>query len=224
VVLDILFPGRCLICGEWLHLWRGGNVPVCGACQAELRPLEGPRCRTCSIPLVSETGLCTRCRVTQYAFSAHLSLFAYTGPARQLISRYKFSGRRSLAALFAGMLAREIHGGFGGMPVVPVPPRPGRPRPDPVGRIAGILERAHGVEVLRVLARAGGPAQKSLDFAGRRSNLEGRIRVRGGHGVDLPVLLLDDVFTTGATADACARVLTAAGCPEVRVLTICMEP
>jgi ComF family protein len=223
LLLELLFPGRCLLCGEWLSFAGGRGLPVCGSCQGGLAPLGGPRCRVCSTPLISEHGICTRCRETSFAFASNLSVYAYAGQAKQLITLYKFSGRTRLAALFGEVLAKALHEEFPGTPVVPVPPRPGRAGRDPVRRIARILEKHHKREVLGVLSRTGGATQKSLDFERRRSNLQGRIRMLPGRTVIRPVVLLDDVFTTGATADACARVLREAGCPEVRVLSLAVD-
>ncbi len=107
---------------------------------------------------------------------------------------------------------------------MPVPPRPGRRGLDPVERIARILERRWGITVCRCLSRTGGTEQKSLDFAGRSRNLKGRITVRPARGGVPPLaVLLDDVFTTGATADACARALLEAGSVEVRVVTLAVD-
>ena len=77
----------------------------------------------------------------------------------------------------------------------------------------------------RLLERTGGAQQKSLDFAQRRENLRGMIRLAPGANALLParVLLLDDVFTTGATLDACARALREGGCRSVLGLTLAIE-
>jgi predicted amidophosphoribosyltransferase len=104
--------------------------------------------------------------------------------------------------------------------------------------VARSLERCHGIPVLRTLLRTAGAQQKSLDYQQRKDNLKGQIslspRARWeavhGHRADsahdaVPrhAVLLDDVFTTGATLDACARALRAAGCIEVNAVTLVME-
>ncbi len=220
---DMLFPGRCLLCGEWLAFPRQHRLPVCGDCLGGLRPLGGERCRVCSTPLVSERGICTRCRRTTYAFSSNHSVYANEGALKELIAQYKFSGRSSLAGLFAAGLAEAFRALFSGLPLVPVPPRPRQRSPGCVERLARALRRETQLELRRVLLRAGGAAQKSLDFQERSMNLRGMLRVRSRAAVPARVVLLDDVFTTGATADACAAALREAGCSEVMVLTLAIE-
>jgi len=219
-MLEALFPGRCLLCGSWLdHTGRDG---VCPGCLLLLVPLSGTRCVKCGIPLVSEHETCTRCRTADFVFAAHSSLFSYTGPVKTLVAALKFAGRTRLSRLFADLLWESMAGSFADVPLVPVP---GRRRHDAVDVTARNLQARHGTPVLRLLARTGGKPQKSLDFDERRRNLAGRIRVVGTPGDTIPaeVVLLDDVFTTGATADACARALLSAGCRKVRVVTIAME-
>lgn len=76
--------------------------------------------------------------------------------------------------------------------------------------------------MLRLLKRSGGQAQKTLDLRERRENLRGRI-LDAGLAAPPEAVLFDDVFTTGATADTCARVLMQAGCRKVSVVSIAME-
>lgn len=226
LLAEILFPGRCLLCGRWLLFAARAGLPVCAECQDGMAPIDGERCTICSMALAGERTVCLRCRSARYAFECNHSLFAYAGGVRDLIVSYKLGGRVRLAGLFAPLLAQVIRERHPGRPVVPVPPRPGRRGPDAVERIARLLEREHGLTVRRCLARAGGVPQKSLDFAGRRENLQGRISVLpsfADSGVPGAVVLLDDVFTTGATADTCARALAAAGCTAVAVVTIAVD-
>ena len=219
-VLECLFPERCLVCGAWLD--ASGTDAICRECRLLLVPLSGRRCGKCGIPLVSEQGLCTRCRTSDFAFVIHRSLFSYTGAVKTLLAALKFSGRTRVSRLFADLLWESMDGFCAGLPIVPVP---GRRRHDAVDVMARSLQARHGARIVRMLARAGGRPQKSLDFEERRRNLGGRIRVRRKPGQTIPadVVLLDDVFTTGATADACTRALLQAGCRRVSVVTIAME-
>ena len=92
--------------------------------------------------------------------------------------------------------------------------------------VARSLAASHGVSVLRVLSRAGAVQQKSLDYAQRRENLKGMISLSSGAPPgEIPdeVFLLDDVFTTGATLDACARTLRTPGCISVKAITLVIE-
>ncbi len=226
-LLDLLFPGACLLCSRDLagSAAAAGSM-VCPACLAAVQPIRGPRCSVCGMPLVSETGTCTRCRQRGFHFEGAQPLFEYAGAVRQLLYLYKFEGRRRLAVLFAEWLAGALADHW---PAAAVVPAPGRPRAfrrrgwEHVEEIARQLERRHGVRVARCLARLAGEEQKGLDFAGRSANVRGRILYRGATAPPAEVVLLDDVLTTGATADECARVLRAAGCRRVWLLTLAID-
>lgn len=223
--LEALFPGRCLVCGGWMLASGPAAYPVCGKCVSSLRPISGPRCEKCGISLVSEITTCTRCRTSDFSFDSHSSLFSYHDPVKSLLAGLKFSGRTRVSRLFAELLSEPLGRLHAGSPLVPVP---GRKKLDAVELIARSLQARHGIRVLRLLERRGGRQQKTLDLDERRRNLRGRIALSapaGGPGQPFPreVVLLDDIFTTGATADACAKVLLAGGCRSVSVMTVAME-
>jgi len=199
------------------------GVPVCARCRTGLVPIGDPRCPRCGMPLLVEEGACTRCRTAGYAFASSAAVFVYRGLVRDLVIALKSGGRRRLAPLFAAFLAELLQERRPGSAVVPVPPRPGLGAPDAVELIVRQLERRHGVRVLRLLRRSPGPAQKSLSYAERLRNLEGRIHAARGVRAAGPLVLLDDVFTTGATVDACARTLIAAGAARVDAVTLAVD-
>jgi predicted amidophosphoribosyltransferase len=210
------------LCGEWLLPNPGDGVPLCADCRCSLRPPDGDRCARCGTWLISEQGTCTRCRVADFLFESNLPLYPYAGNARLLLNALKFGSRSRLAPFFAQQAAQFLPPGD--VPIVPVPSRPRRRSPDPVELVARGLAAASGSRVLHLLERTGGAQQKSLDLRQRRENLLGRIRLREPESpVPSRVLVLDDIFTTGATLDACARVLAAAGCTSIRCVTLAIE-
>jgi ComF family protein len=199
--------------------------PVCPECVSSFSPICGPRCSKCGISLVSEITICTRCRTSNFSFDSHRSLFAYHDPVKSLLAGLKFSGRTRLSRLFAELLSEPLGRLHAGSPLVPVP---GRKKLDAVELIARSLQARYGVRVLRLLVRKGGRQQKTLDLEERRRNLSGRIALSAlasNAAQQFPdeVVLLDDIFTTGATADACAKVLMAGGYRRVSVMTVAME-
>jgi competence protein ComFC len=218
-----VFPGRCLACGAWLDGETDPSVPVCGRCRTALVPLADPRCAACGMPLLVEEGRCTRCRSAGFAFASSAAVFAYRGIVRDLVIALKSGRRRRLVRLFAPFLAALLEERRPGVPVVPVPSRPGRADPDAVELLCRELARRHGVRVLRLLRRGYGVAQKSLSYAERLRNLQGRIHAARGARPSGTLVLLDDVFTTGATLDACTRTLLAAGAARVDAVTLAVD-
>jgi ComF family protein len=226
--LDLLYPSRCLLCGEELRFESRAFCPVCSACLGSLKPVRAScRCRVCSLPLISEQGVCTRCRGRLYAFERNLSIFEYRGAVRELLYQFKFHNRLRLGRVLADFFAAALQmPGAGGL-LVPIPGNPLSVRArgwDPMIVIAGELAGSHSLPVRRLLSRRPGTAQKTLSYEERRSNLAGKLRLRRPPpaGTDR-VILLDDVFTTGATASECARVLASAGVPSVEVLSLAID-
>lgn len=128
-LFDFLFPGRCVLCGQWLRFEPGADAPVCHSCVGALVPIHGARCARCGMALISEIGICTRCREAVYAFESNIALFPFAGAPRKLIVALKFEGRSRLAALFASLVSAALVGERAAIPVVPVPSRPGRKTP-----------------------------------------------------------------------------------------------
>ena len=229
-VLEFLFPGRCLICGGRLLL---SNVqpfyPICGSCLNGLEPIKGSRCRICSRALISETRICTRCRERNYHFSENRSLFDYREGAKEIIYPYKFRGRRRLGLLIADLIAPLLNDVYDGIPVVPVPYRPRRRRSNGFNHIELVcrnLRRRHGIRIYCCLIRKKGIPQKSLNFEERLRNLSGRIFYKENNPLPRPLseaVLIDDIFTTGATADECARVLKNVGVETVHVVSFALD-
>ena len=110
--------------------------------------------------------------------------------------------------------------------MVPVPFRPEARRKrgwDPVADIARQLKKRHGVQTSQSLKREDGQSQKTLDFASRITNLSGKITYSGPSRVPRKAILIDDVFTTGATLHECASVLRGHGVESVRAITLALD-
>ena len=217
--VDAVFPPRCVSC-------RAFGRFVCGGCLARMVRAEHPRCDVCWQP--SAESPCQNCRRRQQAFTAVRSVYAFGGPARDLIHALKYSGLSAVAPLIgeemAGLLLRW---GPGVSAIVPVPMGGSRERRRGYNQsalLAREIGRYTGIPVAgRALVRRAGPSQvEQPDEAARRANAKdafaaGREPVSGG------VLLVDDTMTTGATLDACARVLKSAGADRVYGLTFARE-
>jgi ComF family protein len=221
-VLDLVYPPRCVLCGA-------GGVFLCPGCAAALPKADGDRCNRCWAPLWS--GVCRHCAEREPAVTALRSAFRYEGDVRRLVHAFKFQGQSCLAEPLGDSLAHmvEDHGGIEADGLVPVPLRGGRQRRRGYNQ-ASLLARQVGLRlrlpVLDLLARQGRaqPQAQSASAEQRRRNVEGAFSLKRDAVVrGLSLLLIDDVTTTGATLDACARVLLDAGSAAVGAATLARE-
>ncbi len=216
--MDALFPRRCVLCGAIVGPVPWSPAPLCSSCEYTLEYIRGPRCERCGRRLISEQGHCGECREEQAVLSHIMPLFEFRGRAARLIHAYKIGERASLAHYFAYKIAHMALslGGYGpdDFSIVPVPPRPEKVRSgklDQVGCLAEALAR-FGFRHTRLLVRLpGGGQQKLLDRAGRLKNASASYARVSSDPIQEKLVLLDDVYTTGATLEACAKLLIQAG-------------
>ncbi|MBB5233348.1 ComF family protein [Deinococcus budaensis] len=192
-----------------------------------LRALLPRRCPGCEAQLGREAGLCLACRAalrprveTHSPLSSrpapHLvTLGAYGGRTRRAVRALKFGGARDLAGALGGALAGGVPAGWQVGAVVPVPLHPGRERQRGFNQselLGQALGAALGVPCVPALRRTRATAQQARLHAGQRgANLAGAFAVDARRLPPGPVLLLDDVLTTGSTLLACRDALHAAG-------------
>jgi len=231
-ILDWVYPPHCYSCGVPLC---GSAHLLCPACEEDLSRsrIMPPLCRTCGLPLVGPLPAdtrCTVCAVERRHFSIARAFVRYAGPAAEVVRGFKFRGDFTVGP----RLVRDMLG-MGWLPagvgrdidaVVPVPLAPRRRRErgyDQAFLLAQTVARGLEMELLHgVLIRTRYTAQQALLPARRRcENVRGAFAVVDAALVqDRRMLLVDDVMTTGATANECARTLRKAGAKAVQALTL----
>lgn len=227
--LDVVFPEPCICCGT-----SAASHPdlLCPRCRKALRPWVGRHvCVICGIPIPQFLSRCERCRQTEFAFDWARAAFSYEGAAAALIRSFKFGRRKQLARTIAShleqLLASFDRCGWDSAPLVPVPSsRRGRRRRgfEPAGLIAAELSRARSADTWTPLSETGGVSQKKLDFQGRFAHASESMHFVGKvDPAPRNAILVDDVFTTGATLSRCAELLKAHGTEEVGALVFVME-
>lgn len=223
--LALFLAPACAACGRPLESPVRG--PVCPVCWAAISPIQPPVCDGCGEPLpswrvISHThSRCPRCRRRSRAISVSRAIGAYEGPLRAIVHALKYDGRQSIAKDLAALM--RVHGRdalHGADVCVPVPLHRARQMARGFNQ-AALLADHLGLPAIAVLRRVRSTrSQTDLPAARRHANVRGafavarQVDVRG-----LVVVLVDDVSTTGATLDACARVLVQAGARDVRAVT-----
>ena len=227
-VLNLLFPERCFACGDLID----DAGAICADCWAGLSFLGSPCCACCGHPFeyaVPEGVLCGACIRRRPPYESARAAILYDDASRELVLAFKHADRTRFADAFGLWMFRAGAAFlYGADLIVPVPLHRRRlwsRRYNQSLLLARALTRHCGVptdpDLLR--RRRNTPMQGGLSRAARRRNVQAAFAVRPGTSERVrgkTVVLVDDVLTTGATVEACTRVLRAAGASEVHVLTL----
>jgi predicted amidophosphoribosyltransferase len=211
-LLSLIAPRSCAGCASPGPLW-------CASCVAELEPVGAPSCARCGAPTRWAVSSCRECQAFIPSFSSAWAAVAHRGAGAVLVRRWK-DGGLDLADVAARVIEeRRVPPDVDCLCAVPASPARARRRGvDGPQALACALAARWELPVRGDLIRrgSGAPPQRGLDQRARRRNLRG-VFVPGARA-PLRVGLIDDVYTTGATADACARALRAGGAEHVDVL------
>lgn len=211
-IINFIYPLYCGVCKKALS--ASNETGVCGACLRQVKKHPNPYCRG-----------------TGSSFSIAGSVCLYEGATKELIHLFKFRNKRSLAGLFARYMLDFIkdEAAFAHsiemVAFVPLHRQRRRERDfnqsEALGRLIAAKLGLPATECLEKTKQTA--SQNELSRQERLNNLKGAFRARKG-AAELfrgrSILLVDDVMTTGATLDECARTLIAAGAREVRCLTL----
>jgi ComF family protein len=240
---SIFLPADCRLCEQLLT--SGSRLPICEKCLREFPRIEGRVCQVCGVPLEAEDAQycksgqqelplreprkCVVCQIDTFHFDMTRSFARYEDPLVRAIVLLKFEEMEPLADWFADRLAEVVRQHASELRadvVVPVPLHKVRERERGYNqaemlskRVAKRLGIAHqGILLVRKRPR---PDKHLLTSHERWEAVRGAFATRAGSQVDnRRVLLVDDVMTTGATLDACAKALRDAGASSVLGLTV----
>lgn len=224
--LDWLFPRRCAVCDTLL---KRGEKGCCRRCYRKLAWIKQPFCYCCGKPLEKEEQeYCVDCRKAKRSFLANRSLLLYDEVAEQSLTRFKFYNRREYALFYGRELYRAYKRellSWQADALIPVPIHKTKFRQRGYNQaelVAQELGRQSGIPVLTdILVReVETAAQKKLNPVERLENLEKAFQI-SENSVKLDiVVLVDDIYTTGATLEACSRRLLAHGVQRVYGMTV----
>lgn len=230
MLLDLIYPRRCPVCNEVLAFGEGG---VCPDCKGALSFVGQPVCMKCGKEVKGRGDdsfgaeeYCPDCMRRARSFTGGIALLNYNDGARKLMAGLKYKNRREYADFLAEEMARR-HGRkilrLKADALVPVPIHKKRRRERGYNQaelLAKGLSRRLSIPMEKLLLRVEyTEAQKKLGYEARQKNEERAFAAAGCGGFGR-VLLVDDIYTTGATAEACTKTLLAAGTGEVFLLSM----
>jgi ComF family protein len=228
--LNLLFPARCPSCQAFTD-----HVGLCQPCTRELRHVEPPLCPICGLPFpgYARDHRCPTCRARRRRFVRDRASFFYqrgpdadTGALARVLHDFKYRRDVTLAPVLADLLIRRCPLAVTHDLIVPVPLHRDRLRWRGFNQSLLLARRLGArftvpVDPFTLVRTRPTPPQVGLDEADRRRNVAGAFAVArtaavAGHNA----LLVDDVYTTGATVEECARILKRAGARHVDVLVL----
>ena len=236
--IDLLYPLHCPGCGSLEGRGTGERAPgplLCKHCELKVWPCEDPRCQTCGegfLPAGTGGFVCQNCMGREFAFDYAVAPYESRGILRDLIHRFKYQGQLFLRPLFGQFLVGawedpRLGALESGWVAVPVPLHPRRYREREFNQALELcreLRARRGVPICDCLRRTRYTvSQTSYRRDQRMANLHGAFvvkRRKAGRLADRTVVLVDDVFTTGSTANECATALKDAGAKKVVVITL----
>ncbi len=220
-IIDLIYPRRCPLCGEIREFGKKG---ICEKCRPDLPWIEPPVCLMCGKMIDDdEDEYCDDCRRIPKNFERCYPAFSYEGKVKDSIYEFKYKNQREHAGFYADAIVKRYGETFANIRfdgIVPVPVHDNRRRKrgynqaellaNELGKrlevrvYPGFLERCSDTD-----------PQKELDDVGRMKNLKNAFKI-GKNDVKLDtVLLVDDIYTSGATVNACTDVLLANGTVKV---------
>ena len=225
-IVDVVLPNLCSLCGRSvLHK----HLSLCPPCLKEIRFINDPICPVCGLPFDSkevENHSCPGCEKKKVYFHKARGVGRYQGSLLEAIRLFKYRGKTNLAKTLGAMLARYPIDFSLYHLIVPVPLHVKRLRERGFNQaliLSREIERSHSlrIDIFNLKRVRYTRSQVELNEKERIQNIMGAFMVKDpGVFKGLRILLIDDIFTTGATVNECAKVLRKAGVERVDALTL----
>ena len=229
--VNAVLPPACPMCGKPAPFVGGIRADICGSCMHNINYVSEPACLKCGKPVKDEeTEYCSDCSRQKHVYDQACALYEYSKNVKESIYRFKYYNKQE----YAGIYAKQMADRCGRMirmwspdVIIPVSIHISKYKErgfNQAGLIAQALGRAMQIPVdeeylVRIVKTQ---PMKELSNRERIKNLQNAFQVRGKVVRYRKVLIVDDIYTTGATFDACAAVLKDAGVSQVYGISLCV--
>lgn len=234
-LVNVLFPRRCPVCGRIVYPER---EMICPSCISRLSVVKQPVCKKCGKEVLSDQiEYCLDCTRHHRTFDSGAALLNYNEAAKHSMAAIKYKNKREYLDFYgAAMVSRfgKLMNLWQADALIPVPIHPSRRRErgfNQAEELAKRLGRGWGIPVDRklLIRRKKTAPQRELNPSQRLRNLQEAFQINPSYKeedkegkVPRCAVLVDDIYTTGSTIEACSRVLKSAGVEEIHFLTVCI--
>ena len=229
-LLNLLFPRRCPVCGEIVEPY---GEKICPECVRALSPVREPCCKKCGKEISDRQGeYCPDCMRRPKTFDSGASLLNYNETARWSMASIKYKNRREYLDFYAQAMtirfAKRVRV-WGAEALVPVPIHSSRRRERGFNQAEELAERLSDcwglpVDTKLLVRKKKTLPQRDLGPSQRLKNLQEAFALHPSVSDKIPksVIIIDDIYTTGSTVEACSRILKKAGVKRIYFLAICI--
>lgn len=226
-----MYPARCPLCDRVLKM---GQIQTCPECLERLQYPQGNLCCRCGKPIEETEMFCKNCEEREYTYISGRAAALYNGVMQESVARFKYGGRQEYGAFYGELLWRREGDWIQKIQpdlLVPVPLHPARYRKRGYNQAQILAEQLAGyadvpvADGLLVRKKKTLP-QKDLSWRERMQNLQHAFQmdvgVRRLYAYAKCAIIIDDIYTTGSTIEACSRVLGEAGFDRIYFLSLCI--
>jgi ComF family protein len=227
-LLDIIYPPRCISCGDNVH----ENGSICAKCWSDINFITNPQCNICGFPFdfeVSADALCSGCIKTKPSFSKARAVFIYDDASYNMIKSLKYHDKTENCAAYARWMSRVGSEMINDTDIIiPVPIHFSKlilRKYNQAALLAHGLAKTSNKKILSnaIIRKKNTKSQAEFSYKERFNNIKGAFKINSEYLDALKNknrLLIDDVITTGATVEECTKMLLRAKVAKVEVLTL----
>jgi len=229
--IEIIYPSTCPICTQILDKKMDEKVYICEKCRKKLFYIESPRCLKCGKPVDNaETEFCYDCSRVKHLYTQGVGVWAYTDEIKNSIYQFKYHNKREYGEFYGLELRNQYESiirNWDADVLIPVPLHKSKLRKRGYNQ-AEIIAKSIGklmdipVDSQLVIREKKTLAQKELNDKERLKNLENAFNIVEKVVKYKNVIIVDDIYTTGTTIDACAQILMKSGVSKVYYISLCI--